>query len=98
MNFKRKIKNWVTTIREHQSLKQARRLIIFVFGMTLLLTGICMLVLPGPAILVIPVSLAVLGTEFVWARRWLKQFKKGADKIYKYMPDWARKVRKAKSV
>jgi len=30
------------------------------------------LVLPGPAILVIPVGLAILATEFLWAKRWLK--------------------------
>jgi putative membrane protein len=36
------------------------------------LVGIAMLVLPGPAILVIPLGLAILATQFLWARRWLK--------------------------
>jgi hypothetical protein len=30
-----------------------------------------MIVLPGPAIVVIPVGLAILATEFVWARKLL---------------------------
>ena len=30
-----------------------------------------MLVLPGPAVVVIPAALAILAVEFLWARRWL---------------------------
>ena len=30
-----------------------------------------MLVLPGPAIVFIPLGLAILATEFLWARKWL---------------------------
>ncbi len=32
-----------------------------------------MLVLPGPAIVLIPVGLAILSIEFAWARLWLKR-------------------------
>jgi uncharacterized protein (TIGR02611 family) len=53
--------------------KQARRVVVFVLGMTILLFGVALLVLPGPAILVIPAGLAILGLEFRWARRWLRQ-------------------------
>jgi tellurite resistance protein TerC len=31
-----------------------------------------MIVTPGPALVVIPIGLAILGIEFAWARRWLK--------------------------
>lgn len=31
-----------------------------------------MLVLPGPALLVIPAGLAILAVEFAWARKWLR--------------------------
>ena len=34
-----------------------------------LVIGIAMIVLPGPAIIVIPAGLAILGTEFLWAQR-----------------------------
>jgi hypothetical protein len=50
-----------------------RRVIVAVIGGTVLLIGIALVVLPGPAFLVIPLGLAILATEFVWARRWLKK-------------------------
>ena len=54
-----------------RSLKQLKRLIVAVIGITILIFGIAMIVLPGPAIVVIPVALGVLATEFAWARRLL---------------------------
>lgn len=36
--------------------------------MTVLAIGIAMIVLPGPAIIVIPAALGILATEFAWAR------------------------------
>ena len=55
--------------------RQARRAVILVLGSTVLLVGIVMVVLPGPAAIVIPVGLAILGIEFEWARRWLNRIK-----------------------
>jgi uncharacterized protein (TIGR02611 family) len=55
--------------------RHARRLVVFVMGMTLVVIGIALLVLPGPATIVIPAGVAVLATEFVWARRVLKRAK-----------------------
>ena len=46
-----------------------RKLIVAVIGLTILLIGVAMVVLPGPAFIVIPVGLAILATEFAWARR-----------------------------
>jgi uncharacterized protein (TIGR02611 family) len=40
-------------------------------GAVLVLGGLAMLVLPGPAFLVIPIGLAVLSLEFAWAGRML---------------------------
>lgn len=51
--------------------KAAKRLVISIVGFTVLLIGIAMLVLPGPAMVVIPLGLAILGAEFAWARRFL---------------------------
>jgi uncharacterized protein (TIGR02611 family) len=50
-------------------IRQARRFVILVVGSTVLLIGISMAVLPGPAFVVIPTGLAVLAVEFAWARR-----------------------------
>lgn len=43
------------------------RMLYIAVGFTLLLGGLGMLVLPGPAFLVIPIGLAILSLEFVWA-------------------------------
>ncbi|MDB6121471.1 MAG: putative rane protein [Pedosphaera sp.] len=50
---------------------KAKKVIVAVFGGTVLLIGICLIILPGPAFIVIPAGLAILATEFVWAQRWL---------------------------
>ena len=63
------------------TLKQAKRLIRIVVGFTLLLFGAIMLITPGPGIVTIALGLAILGTEFVWARRLMKRFKKEADHL-----------------
>jgi tellurite resistance protein TerC len=55
--------------------KWARRIAITVVGFTVLAVGIAMIVLPGPAIVVIPVGLGILGLEFAWARHWLHKIK-----------------------
>lgn len=50
-----------------------RKLIIAVVGVTVLLIGIAMIVLPGPAVLVIPLGLAILASEFAWADRIIRR-------------------------
>lgn len=51
-----------------------------VAGFTVLLAGIVMLITPGPAFVVIPVGLAMLSLEFVWAERLLgTAIEKGAE-------------------
>ena len=49
-----------------------RRLMIAALGGAVLLTGILMLVLPGPALIVIPIGIVLLATEFVCIRKWLR--------------------------
>lgn len=44
-----------------------------VVGFTVLIAGLLMLVLPGPALLVIPIGLALLSLEFVWAEGLLER-------------------------
>lgn len=52
-------------------MKQLRRIAVAFVGGIVLVVGIAMLVLPGPAVVVIPAGLAILATEFAWARRLL---------------------------
>jgi len=57
------------------TLRQARRLVIAVIGGTVLLVGLAMIFMPGPAVIVIPTGLAILAVEFTWAGRLLRRFK-----------------------
>lgn len=62
---------------------QAKRLIVTVIGFTILASGIAMIVKPGPAIVVIPVGLALLATEFIWARKLLAMAKERLERMRK---------------
>ena len=66
-----------------KTLKQAKRVISVLVGFTVLLFGVLLAIpgVPGPGFLVIIAGLAILGTEFIWARRLLKKFKDGANNI-----------------
>lgn len=50
-----------------------RKLIVGLIGVTILLIGLAMVVLPGPAFIVIPVGVGILATEFTWARRMIRK-------------------------
>jgi uncharacterized protein (TIGR02611 family) len=52
-----------------------KRIGIALAGGAVLLVGIVMIVLPGPAILVIPAGLAILAIEFAWARHLLQKMR-----------------------
>jgi len=58
-----------------ETLKKVRRIIVGIVGFTILVMGVLLLVLPGPAFLVIPLGLGILATEFVWAKKLLKKVK-----------------------
>lgn len=62
------------------SQRGAMRILKVVGGFALLLAGVVMLVLPGPGWLTIAGGLALLATEFLWARRWLDAIKNLARK------------------
>jgi uncharacterized protein (TIGR02611 family) len=75
-------------------MKLIKRTVIAVVGGTVLMIGIAMIVLPGPAIVVIPAGLAILALEFVWARRLLE---KSREYIAKKFPSKAAAVNAATS-
>jgi len=58
-----------------RTIGQAKRLIVIVFGFTVLIAGVAMIMLPGPAVIVIPIGLAILATEYIWARKLLDMVK-----------------------
>jgi tellurite resistance protein TerC len=71
------------------NLKFLKRIVVAIVGFSVLLVGVAMIILPGPAFIIIPLGLAILATEFVWAQRLLtkakayfeKQRQRVADKM-----------------
>jgi len=66
------------------SARSAWRAIIAVIGVSVILIGVLLFFTPGPAILVIPLGLGILATEFVWAGRLLRSMRDGAKTL---LPD-----------
>jgi uncharacterized protein (TIGR02611 family) len=76
--------NWikrVLSLWNVENIKIVRRVIVTVIGATVLLIGIALLVLPGPAFIVIPIGLAILATEYAWARHWLRKVRQMANGV-----------------
>jgi uncharacterized protein (TIGR02611 family) len=63
--------------------KQIKKLVIFLIGISVVLIGCVLFFTPGPAIVVIPIGLAILATEFIWAKKLLKKFKEKVDTFSK---------------
>ncbi len=58
-----------------QDVPHIKRIVVTSIGGTVLIFGVALIFLPGPAVIVIPAGLAILGTEYAWARRWLNHAK-----------------------
>jgi tellurite resistance protein TerC len=68
----------------------ARRIAVALVGGTVLLIGVALIVLPGPAFVVIPLGLAILGAEFAWARHWLRRLRQQANGVVNVINGWRR--------
>ena len=58
---------------EHKRRGRVYRWAFVLLGVAVLAVGVAMLALPGPAFVVIPIGLAILSLEFVWAERLLEK-------------------------
>jgi uncharacterized protein (TIGR02611 family) len=63
----------------HRERSRPYRAMIVLVGFTVTLAGLVLLVTPGPALVVIPIGLALLALEFAWAERMLHYAVKRAD-------------------
>jgi tellurite resistance protein TerC len=64
---------WIFARMHHYQVPQGvRKVVIAVIGTTVLLSGVALIILPGPAFIAIPIGLAILASEFIWARRVVK--------------------------
>jgi tellurite resistance protein TerC len=74
----------VKRLREQQERHRERPKVVrglaVAVGFTLLLGGALLLVLPGPAFVVIPIGLAILALEFQWADNLLEKSLEQADR------------------
>ncbi len=71
------------------TLKSIKRFFILLIGGTITLIGVALIVLPGPAFIVIPIGLSILATEFIWARKILDKVK---EKIQRSKDSFSKKV------
>jgi hypothetical protein len=62
------LQKWITRLGL-ESRPRLRKFLVGVIGGTIIVIGLAMTVLPGPAIIVVPLGFAILATEFAWARR-----------------------------
>jgi uncharacterized protein (TIGR02611 family) len=68
-------------IRHRPALHITWRVTVLVLGWLIILTGVILLILPGPGWAIIFLGLAILATEFVWARHLLTWMR---DKVRQY--------------
>jgi uncharacterized protein (TIGR02611 family) len=67
-------------VRRNPLLNTAWRAAVFAVGAAVLAGGLVMMITPGPGLLGIVVGLAILATEFAWAKRALHRAKTAADR------------------
>lgn len=62
--------------------------LLMVFGWLMLAIGVLFILLPGPAILFIPVGLGILSLEYAFAKRWLRKYQRYSSDAARRMDDW----------
>lgn len=75
----------------HKDRAKVVRLGFLILGLVLVLGGMAMLVLPGPAFIVIPIGLAILSLEFAWAGSLLDKSLVQADNAKRKASEASRK-------
>ena len=65
-----------------------KRAAITLVGGLILLIGLIFIILPGPAIIVIPLGLMILAKEYPQARHWLHKFQRHSNKMAQKMDSY----------
>ena len=63
--------------------RSGKRIAVTVAGTVVLVTGVVMMVTPGPGVLLILAGLAILATEWAWAERALDKAKERTGDAFK---------------
>lgn len=74
-------------------IRHTKRFFVLIIGITIVIFGLLLLVLPGPGTLVIIIGLALLATEFVWAERILHKTKHHYHKHKNNLKDYIKKAK-----
>ncbi|OLS24788.1 MAG: hypothetical protein HeimC2_20930 [Candidatus Heimdallarchaeota archaeon LC_2] len=64
-----------------RTVKELRRIVILIMGLTIVFIGVLLLILPGPGVVTIIFGLTLLASEFYWAKNWLKKVEQGIDSV-----------------
>ncbi|MEJ2193378.1 MAG: PGPGW domain-containing protein [Ignavibacteriaceae bacterium] len=63
-------------------LASVKRVVVTVIGFILLSISILLIIFPGPAFIVIPIGLAILSTEYEWAKKVFAKIKRRVKKTF----------------
>jgi len=70
-------------------LSKVKSSLLSLLGFILVALGLLFIILPGPAVLFLPLGLALLSFEYDWAKVWLRRcqrgMRKGAVKMDKFV-------------
>ena len=79
--MKRRWARWRDRLRDKPAAELGYRIAVAVIGLAVLAVGILAIPYPGPGWAIVFVGLAILGTEFAWARRTLAYTRERYDKL-----------------
>jgi uncharacterized protein (TIGR02611 family) len=82
--LKRRWARWRDTLRDRPAADLGYRVVVGVVGLAVLTAGLIAIPYPGPGWAIVFVGLALLATEFEWARRLLTHTRKRYDRAM----DW----------
>jgi uncharacterized protein (TIGR02611 family) len=75
-----RLRRFRESLRRNRGLDTAWRVMVFALGVTLVVAGVVMLVIPGPGWATVILGLVVLASEFSWANRALTPVKDAAKR------------------
>ena len=74
-------------------MKHLKQLSITLIGGIFLLIGLVFFILPGPAIIFIPLGLIILAKEYPIAKDWLKRYQRYSRKAAVQLDLWVSQIR-----
>jgi uncharacterized protein (TIGR02611 family) len=80
-DVKRRWARWRDRLRERPTAEFSYRIAVAVIGLAILALGILAIPYPGPGWAIVFLGLAILATEFNWARRLLAYTRERYDKV-----------------